>query len=114
MEMPSMSRGKHLRGLWKVSEQTKEAPATGTGANRACKPLGFSEVVDDQGHLLGCVRLSVSCHAAGPEGNSQIRTSTDPEVQVTQRTAGCLRFGEVEHRQLGLPIGTDFEFFQLS
>ena len=106
-----MSRGKHLRGLWKVSEQTKETPATGTGANRACKPLGFSEVVDDQGHFLGCVRLSVSCHAAGPEGNSQIRTSTDPEVQVTQRPADGLRFWEVEHGQLRFPVGTDFEFF---
>lgn len=109
-----MSRGKHLRGLWKVSEQTKEAPATGTGANQACKPLGFSEVVNDQGYLLGCVRLSVSCHAAGPEGGGEIGTAADPEFQVAQRPADGLRFREVEHRQFGLPIGTDFEFFQLS
>ena len=73
--------------------------------------LRLPEVVDDQRYFFGGVPLGVAGHAAGPEGGVQLRTATDPEVQVTQRPADGLCFGEVEHGQLRLPIGTDFEFF---
>ena len=76
--------------------------------------LWLPEVVDDERYFFGGVPLGVSCHAAGPEGGVQLRTATNPEVQVTQRPADGLRFGEVEHGQFGLPVGTDFEFFQMS
>ena len=75
--------------------------------------LRFPEVVDDQRYFFRGVRLGVACHATGPEGGVQLRAATDPEVQVTQRPADGLRFGEVEHGQLRLPVGTDFEFFQI-
>ena len=94
--MPSTTCGRHLHDPWKAS------------------PSGFTEVVDDQGDLLGCVQLGSGRHAAGLEGGAEVGTATDPEAQVAQCAAGGLRFREVEHGQLRLPVGTDFEFFQMS
>ena len=94
--MPSTTCGRHLHDPWKAS------------------PSGLTEVVDDQGDLLGCVQLGPARHAAGLEGGTEVGTAADPEVQVAQCTAGGLRFREVEHGQLRLPVGTDFEFFQMS
>ena len=76
--------------------------------------LRLTEVVDDQGYLFRCVGLGLAGHAAGPEGSIEIRAAADPEVQVAQRAAGRLGFGEVEHGQFRLPVGTDFECFQMS
>ena len=38
----------------------------------------------------------------------------DPEVQVVHGSLRRLDVGEVEQCQLRLPVGTDFEFFQMS
>ena len=93
MEMPSTTCGRHSFNPWKASA------------------LRLTEVVDDEGYLLGGVRLGIAGHAAGPEGGTEVGTAADPEVQVAQRPADGLRFGEVEHGQLGLPVGSDFKFF---
>ena len=77
------------------------------------KILRLAEIVDDQRYFFRGVPLGVSCHAAGPKGGVKLRAATDPVVKVTQRPADGLRFGEVEHGQFRLPIGTDFEFFQI-
>ena len=73
--------------------------------------LRLTEVVDDEGDLLGCVRLGLAGHTAGLEGGAEVRTAADPEVQVAQCAAGCLGIWEVEHGQLRLPVRTDFECF---
>ena len=84
-----------------------------TGQSAAVRS-GFTEVVYYQCYLLGCVTLGIPSHAAGPEGDAEVRTSAYPEVQVAQRTAGGLRFGEVEHGKLRLPVAADFKLFQMS
>ena len=42
---------------------------------------------------------------------AQFAVVVDPEVQVVQGSLRRLDVWEVEHGQLRLPVGTDFEFF---
>ena len=71
----------------------------------------FSEVVDDELHLAGRVVVSPRREVQFPQFPAQFAVVVDPEVQVVQSSLRRLDVWEVEHGQLRLPVGTDFEFF---
>ena len=54
--------------------QSVEGIGIKTGQSAAVRS-GFTEVVYYQGYLLGRVTLGIPCHAAGPEGDAEVRTT---------------------------------------
>ena len=99
IEMPCMTRARHPFHLFKVS----------FSKGRLFRPP--LTLLTQEGKRI--LRLT-EVHAASPKGGAEICTPADPEVQVAQCTGGRLGFWEVAHSQLRLPVGTDFECFQMS
>ena len=116
IEMPCMTRARHPFHLFKVSFSKGRLfrPPLTLLTQEGKRILRLTEVVDDECNFFWCVRLGLAGHAASPKGGAEICTPADPEVQVAQCTGGRLGFWEVAHSQLRLPVGTDFECFQMS
>ena len=66
--------------------------------------LGLTEIMEDQGDLLGRECLGVRRHATCLQGIAELTVTTDPKVEVVQGSAFGLRVGEVEHGKLGFAV----------
>ena len=71
--------------------------------------VGLSEGVDDELYLVGHVGVGIGRGAEGEELVTEAGLAIDVEVEVLEGSLLGFGIGEVEHGELCLAVGADFE-----
>ena len=71
--------------------------------------IGLSESMDDELYLIGHVGVGAGRGAEGKEFVTETWLAIDVEVEVLEGSLLGLGIGEVEHGELCLAVGADFE-----